>query len=92
MSRDHADLVALSQVVPDGFFMMEKFPKETAAYTRLKASPAQRLIHSMEAFFSVKMSADAGTYASPRHPIIILTELGSSTATFDKKAQICAEL
>lgn len=65
LSQDHADLVALSQVVPDGFFLMEKFPKETAAFTRLKTSPAQRPIYSMEAFFSVKMSADAGIYASP---------------------------
>ena len=77
LSQDHADLVALSQVVPDGFFLMEKFPKETAAFTRLKTSPAQRPIYSMEAFFSVKMSADAGIYASAGHSIIRLTELGN---------------
>ena len=78
LSQGHADLVALSQVVPDGFFLMEKFPKETAAFTRLKTSPAQRPIYSMEAFFSVKMSADAGIYASPGHSKIILSGLDNA--------------
>ena len=78
LSQGHADLVALLQVVPDGFFLMEKFPKETAAFTRLKTSPAQRPIYSMEAFFSVKMSADAGIYSSPGHSKIILSGLDNA--------------
>ena len=37
---------------PGRLFLDEKVPKETTAYTRLKTSPAQRPICSMEAFFS----------------------------------------
>ena len=63
---------------PGRLFHDEKVPKETTAYTRLKTSPAQRPIYSMEAFFSVKMSADAGIYASPGHSKIILSGLDNA--------------